>query len=207
MTSILAIGIVVFASAHIDDLFVIAAFFADKKLKRTWVVAGLVIGTAILVAVSAAAAQLAVDFEEEWVALLGLVPLLLGVRRLIAMRKGGDDDDVEASRKRLEGHMGGKFFRWQVLAIAAVAVTNGADDLGLYIPLFASSIKEITSYAAIFLVMSVVWCGIAYLFVHNPLLGKPLRRYGHVMLPFVLIGVGLFILWGAVPLLTGAEAD
>jgi cadmium resistance protein CadD (predicted permease) len=207
MLETLGIGIVVFAFAHIDDLFVIAAFFADKKLKRIWVVLGQVIGTAGLVAVSAAAAQLAVDMEQEWVALVGFVPLLLGVRKLIVLRRAREDDDVEGSRKQLEGHIAGRRLRAQVLAIAAVAISNGADDLGLYIPLFASSVKEITSYAGIFLVMSTVWCGIAYLLVHNPLLGKPLRRYGHRMLPFVLIGVGLFVLWDALPLLTGAEAD
>ena len=209
MLEIIGIGIVVFASAHVDDLFVIAAFFADKKLKRIWVVLGQATGTAVLVAVSAAAAQLTVDMEEEWVALVGFVPLLLGVRKLLVLRKDreGHDGDVEGSRKRLERHMTRTFLRAQVLAITAVAISNGADDLGLYIPLFASSVKEITSYAGIFLVMSTVWCGIAYLFVHNPLLGKPLRRYGHAMLPFVLIGVGLFVLCDALPLVKSAHAD
>ena len=209
MLETIGIGIVVFVSAHIDDLFVIAAFFADKQLKRIWVVLGQVAGTAVLVAVSAAAAQLAVDMKEEWVALAGFVPLLLGVRKLIVLLRGreDDDDDVEGSRNRLERHMAGKFLRAQVLAITAVAISNGADDLGLYLPLFASSLKEITSYAGIFLVMSTVWCGIAYLLVHNPFLGKPLRRYGHGILPFVLIGVGLFVLWDALPLVTGADAD
>ena len=207
MIEIVGIGVVVFASAHIDDLFVIAAFFADRKLKRIWVVSGQVAGTAVLVTVSAVAAQLAVDMDGKWVALVGFVPLLLGVRKLIALRKGREDDDVEGSRKRLQGHMAGKLLRAQVLAITAIAISNGADDLGLYIPLFASSLAQLTSYAAIFLVMSAVWCGIAYLFVHNPLLGRPLRRYGHAMLPFVLICVGLFVLRDALPLVTGGDAE
>ena len=94
MLETIGIGIVVFVSAHIDDLFVIAAFFADKKLKRSWVVLGQVTGTAVLVAVSAAAAQLAVDMEEEWVALVGFVPLLLGVRKLIVLLKGADEGEA-----------------------------------------------------------------------------------------------------------------
>ena len=55
--------------------------------------------------------------------------------------------------------------------------------------------------------MSIVWCGIAYLSAHNPLLGKPLRRYGHGDAAVRAYGVGLFVLWGALPLVTGADAD
>jgi cadmium resistance protein CadD (predicted permease) len=36
------IGIVVFATANIDDLFVLAAFFADKKMRPFSIVVGTV---------------------------------------------------------------------------------------------------------------------------------------------------------------------
>jgi cadmium resistance protein CadD (predicted permease) len=36
-----------------------------------------------------------------------------------------------------------------------------------------------------------------YRLVNNRWIGDPIRRYGHVLLPFVLIALGLFILSGA----------
>ena len=109
MIEIVGIGVVVFASAHIDDLFVIAAFFADRKLKRIWVVSGQVAGTAVLVTVSAVAAQLAVDMDGKWVALVGFVPLLLGALLAIvvgaeafrARRRSNQRDDVRAEAAAL----------------------------------------------------------------------------------------------------------
>jgi len=52
-------------------------------------------------------------------------------------------------------------------------------------------------YAGIFLVMTVFWCVLGYLLVNNRWLGETIRRHGHRGLPFVLIGLGLYILLGA----------
>ena len=51
--------------------------------------------------------------------------------------------------------------------------------------------------------MTLAWCLAAWLLVDNPTLGKPARLYGHRALPFVLIGLGGFILYtsGAIDLL------
>jgi cadmium resistance protein CadD (predicted permease) len=46
----------------------------------------------------------------------------------------------------------------------------------------------------VFSVMAALWCWLGYLLVKLPWIGDPLRRYGHRMLPFVLIGLGLYIL-------------
>ena len=48
--------------------------------------------------------------------------------------------------------------------------------------------------------MTAVWCALGYVAVNNPLIGTHVRRYGHRVLPFVLIALGLYILSGAVSL-------
>ncbi len=45
--------------------------------------------------------------------------------------------------------------------------------------------------------MTGVWCGAGYALVHNRWIGERVRRYGHAALPFVLIALGFYILWGA----------
>lgn len=47
------------------------------------------------------------------------------------------------------------------------------------------------------MVMTVVWCWLGHKLVNNRLLGEHVRRYGHVALPFVLVALGIHILWGA----------
>jgi cadmium resistance protein CadD (predicted permease) len=49
-------------------------------------------------------------------------------------------------------------------------------------------------YAAVFAVMTAVWCAAGYWLVHHPIVGARIRQYGHIALPFVLIMLGSHIL-------------
>lgn len=59
MLETLLVGIALFASTNIDDVFLTMAFFADPGLRPRAIVAGKYAGIAVLVAASAAAAACA----------------------------------------------------------------------------------------------------------------------------------------------------
>ena len=99
----LGIGIVVFASTNIDDLFLLAAFFADPRLRHRSIVVGQYVGIGALVLVSALAALLALALPAGWVALLGVVPLFLGLSRLRALR---GETLGDGSRQQRASHPG-----------------------------------------------------------------------------------------------------
>jgi cadmium resistance protein CadD (predicted permease) len=40
-----------------------------------------------------------------------------------------------------------------------------------------------------------VWCAIAYVLTLHPALANLISHYGHKVVPFVLIGLGIFILF------------
>jgi cadmium resistance protein CadD (predicted permease) len=199
----ISVGMVVFASTNIDDIFLLAAFFADRRLAQRAVIIGQFVGIGALVLVSVIAAWLAVAVPEGWLSLLGLAPLLLGVAKLLALRQADARATHEAEEHRLQDteHLAARRLHSQMLAIAAVTIANGGDNLGVYIPLFATTPRAIPMYAAVFAVMTALWCVLGALLVHNPLVGSVIRRYGHVALPFVLIALGLYILAGAAVLL------
>lgn len=193
----IGLATVVYASTNIDDLLILAVFFADPRVHVAAVVTGRYLGLAALVLASGAVAVLALAVPAHWVALLGLVPLALGLRLLPALWRGdgtdAEDDEARAAAQIPPRHG----FAGQALAVAGVTLANGGDNLGVYIPLFAASPSAIVGYTAVFAVMTIVWCGLGYLAVNNPLIGATLRRYGHVILPVVLILLGLYILSGA----------
>ena len=85
----------------------------------------------------------------------------------------------------------------QSLTVAGVTLANGGDNLGVYIPLFATAPQAIGTCVAVFAVMTALWCALGYLMVNNPWIGDRIRRHGHVLLPPVLIALGLYILSGA----------
>jgi len=199
----LGIGIVVFASTNIDDMLLLAAFFADPRLRRRSIVAGQYLGIGALVLASASAALLALALPDGWVALLGVVPLLLGLSKLPALRTGtiGGGGGSEERRLQDQEHNAERGLRSQALAVASVTVANGGDNIGVYVPLFATALDAIAIYALTFAVMTGVWCALGYLLVNNRILGGTIRRYGHVALPIVLIALGVYILSGALVLL------
>jgi cadmium resistance protein CadD (predicted permease) len=166
----------------------LVAFFADRRLAAPRIVAGQLLGIGVLVLVSASAALTALVIPREWIALMGLAPLGLGIRLLLKKEAGAEEvrEPAEAGS--------------QSLAVAAVTIANGGDNLGVYIPVFATNLAQVPIYAIVFAVMTLVWCWLARGMTGWPWVGPAVRRYGHVVLPFVLIGLGLYILRGALPL-------
>lgn len=198
----MVIAVAVYASTNIDDLLILAVFFADPQVRVGAVVAGRFLGLAVLVLASAAAALLAMAVPGEWIALLGLVPLALGLRLLPALfGKGGDADEQTAETFAGAHQPARRGFITQSLTVAGVTLANGGDNLGVYIPLFATAPQDIVTYVAVFAVMTAAWCALGYLVVNNPLIGNRIRRHGHVLLPVVLIVLGLYILSDAVELM------
>ncbi len=202
LVSDLGTAIVVFVSTNIDDIFLLTAFFADPRFRSRSVVAGQYAGIAALVIASALAALLALVFPDGWVALLGIVPLYLGFQKLLALRQaaGGDEGDSDECHIASQEQAGERGLLSQVLAVASVTVANGGDNLGAYIPLFATNLDALVSYSLTFVVMTGIWCALGYWLVNNRILGG-VRRYGHVLLPVVLIALGIYILSGALVLL------
>jgi cadmium resistance protein CadD (predicted permease) len=200
VASAIAIAVAVYASTNVDDLLVLAVFFANPRVHVGAVIAGRYLGLAALVIGSAGAALLALAIPARWIALLGFVPLLLGLRLLPGLLRGAGCDAADAEPGAAPtGHEHG--FMPQTMAVAGVTLANGGDNFGVYIPLFAAAPGAIPTQVGVFAVMTAVWCALGYFVVNNPLLGAYIRRYGDVLLPAVLIPLGLYILSGAMPLL------
>jgi cadmium resistance protein CadD (predicted permease) len=198
--SAIAIAVAVYASTNVDDLLILAVFFANPGVRVSAVIAGRYVGLAALVIGSAGAALLALAIPSEWIALLGFVPLFLGIRLLPGLLRGGERDDADAAPGALAATQRQGFMP-QTMTVAGVTLANGGDNFGVYIPFFAAAPAAIPAYIAVFALMTAAWCALGYFVVNNPLLGAHIRRYGEVLLPAVLIPLGLYILSGAMPLL------
>jgi cadmium resistance protein CadD (predicted permease) len=179
----LALGAVVFASTNVDDLVVLLGFFSDPRFTARQVVTGQIVGIAALTAASLACSIATLALPAAYVGLLGFAPLALGLWKLVQLRRAESaDSPSEPSRTN-------------VLAVAAVTIANGGDNIAVYVPLFATRRPwEMALLGGTFLGMTVLWCAIAHRLVHHPALGKPIRRYGQVLLPIVLILLGAIIL-------------
>jgi cadmium resistance transport/sequestration family protein len=189
--SLLGIGAAAFAATDIDDMFVLMAFFATRRYFTPHIVFGQFLGIGTLIAISLAGSLVALVIPRNFLGLMGLLPIALGIKELLELRKGEEDDDEEP-KPRFQT----KAAYLSFLGVAMVTIANGGDNIGIYTPLFAinNEISQLVMFVFIFLALTAVWCGLAYYLVNHSFLAGQIRRIGRFILPFVLIGLGIFIM-------------
>jgi cadmium resistance protein CadD (predicted permease) len=180
-----------FAVTNVDDLVVLALFF-DRAEGHRWATANVVLGQylgfAAILAVSVLGALGTRLLPEPAIPYLGLLPLGLGLRAAWRTWRGRPPpEDEEAPRTRGAGPA--------ALSVAAVTLANGGDNIGVYVPVFATAgTAALTVFAVVFLVLVAVWCALGWFFATRPVIARALSRWGHLLLPGVLIVIGLLIL-------------
>jgi len=198
-------GVAAFAATNFDDLFLLMLWFSrarDDPRAERMIIAGQYLGFSVLVLVSVVGYVGALLIPREYVGLLGILPIILGVRGLLALRRRTIEEaeplDAEDRRGKVPDFLRSRLFRWldpQAAAVAVVTVANGSDNLAVYPPLFAAGgVARMIVMILVLLVMVGVWCFIADRLAEHPVTAAPLRKYGPVVMPFVLIGIGLLIL-------------
>ena len=81
------------------------------------------------------------------------------------------------------------------LGIAGITVANGGDNIGVYVPAFAvAGARDRAVAAVVFLVLVLVWCLVGRFVANRPLVARALARWGHLLLPVVLVVLGVVIL-------------
>jgi cadmium resistance protein CadD (predicted permease) len=181
-------AVAVFVVTNVDDLLLLALFFARAGARRSavWrVVGGQYLGFAAILAVTVVGALGAGLLPAPVVAYLGLVPLALGLRAAWRVRQESADDagpDAEPDEPT-------------VTAVAAVTIANGGDNIGVYVPLLSTAgARGIVAYGAVFLALTGVWCVAGRLLATRRPVARALARHGRLVLPVVLIALGVVIL-------------
>ena len=196
----LALAVVVFATTNVDDLLLLTAYFADRTTHPMSVIFGQAVGIGLLTLGSALAAWFALKLPSGLLSFLGLAPLILGIRGLLALWKarGFQRSNPDDSTRQLitESSVRRRIYS-QWVSVALITLANGGDNLGVYIPLFSRSFQWLPLYLTTFAFMTGVWCLFSYWLVHHRIWGAYIRRYGHVALPIVLLMLGVSILSGA----------
>lgn len=128
----MGLAAVVFASTNVDDFFLLLAFFSERRSDKWKIVAGQVLGVAALVALSMALACGLVLVAHRWIGLLGVVPILIGIRDIFRLQNPAN---VGNSEQPADTATAGSR---STLAIAGITIANGADNIGFYVPLFAT---------------------------------------------------------------------
>lgn len=189
--TLFGIGITAFIASNIDDTLILIFLFSSLSFQTRHIFIGQFLGIAVLIMISAVGSLIALVLPPYLVALMGLIPIAIGIKRLFELQ--GRDQITRKNKIFQDNKMKGFI---SLLTVSGITISNGGDDIGVFTPLFAkyNTVGEVTTLVTIFMAMTLVWCIFTYYLVKHPLIGTRVQRFGRTITPFVLIGLGLYIL-------------
>ncbi|PFR46428.1 cadmium resistance transporter [Bacillus cereus] len=196
MVTTIISSVVAFTTTNIDDIFILLVLFSQvkigeedrtfqgkTKMKELYIVIGQYLGFSVIIFLSIIGSLSSFFIPISWIGLLGSVPIYMGVKGLLSHRSNKYNEVID--------NASGSLFK-----VAAITLANGADNISIYIPMFASQTLEANIVTLIiFFSMIAIWCFISYRLIRAHILAKELEKNCHIIVPIVLIGLGIFILF------------
>ncbi|MDJ1476079.1 cadmium resistance transporter [Bacillus sp. LS15-K4] len=188
-----------FTSTNIDDIFILLVLFSQvktrvikkedravrekTKMQELYIVVGQYLGFSVIIFLSIIGSLSSFFIPVSWIGLLGFVPIYMGVKGLLSLRSYKSNEVIDNASS-------------SIFKVASITLANGADNMSIYIPMFASQTAEANVVTLIiFFSMIAIWCFISYKLLRAPILAKVLERNCHIIVPIVLIVLGIFILF------------
>jgi cadmium resistance protein CadD (predicted permease) len=177
-----------FAATNIDDAVVLVVLNVASQAggvpKRWQIWAGQYLGFSVIVLVAFLAALGLRVVPVEWVGLMGLIPLLLGIRGLLNLiRTRRDSDQVPP------------VMATGLLSLFAITVSNGGDNIALYTPVFRIiGVADAALTLAVFAVCTALWCLAGQLAVSHQRVVEVLQRSSRSLVPVVFVVLGFYII-------------
>lgn len=208
LIEIVKIAVATGIATTFDDNIYLTGFFSEvnRTFRPVHVVVGELVGFTALVSVSLLGFLLGLIIPPIYIGLLGMLPILIGVRNLLTLNR--DNERETADRKvnlrrnaRFHGFasrrlsLGQVFSDRQTYKVSAVTISNGGNNLGIYIPLFANStVAQLAVIIPICYLIVCTWLFLSYNLTRQPGIAVVLSRYASKLFPFVLMWLGLRII-------------
>jgi cadmium resistance protein CadD (predicted permease) len=180
---------VLFAATNVDDIVVLTALNISSSTGgrplRWQIWAGQYAGCTVLVGVSLAAAAGLAVVPERWLWPLGLLPLGLGLGKL-----------VTTLRARRSGRSASPAMVTGLTGVTGLTIANGGDNVSAYIPVFrTSSAAAVAVIIAVFAAGVAVYCLAGSRFAAHRGVTQAVQRWGEWAVPVVFILIGCYIFY------------
>ena len=211
--SALQIALAAGLATTFDDTLYLTGFFGevDRSFRPRHVVVGELLGFTVLLAISLIGYAIGLALSKSVVGLLGILPILIGINNLweLLREQGKPDPEQEGGRTSFRksqsrispGFPSRRLTLWELLRdrqtydVALVSISNGSNNLSIYVPLFASlSLAKILVVVPVLYGFIIIWLSLAYALTRLPGISLVLNRYARIFFPFILIWLGFRIL-------------
>lgn len=181
-------AIFTFIATSIDYFFILLILFAIDRYRHkvSGILLGEYLGTSVLIGVSLLAAYGVRSIPQPWiVGLLGLIPIGLGIKMIFKREEEEAEEVLESAEK----------YKGVVMSLTFLTIASGGDNLGIYIPLFASlnSMDTLMTVSVLFISTAVLNL-VCYKIAGIREIGEIVERYERILVPVIFIGIGLMVL-------------
>ncbi len=195
LVTAISTGVVAFSATNIDDIVILLIFFSqvNNNFRPQHIVMGQYLGFTVLVILSLPGFFGGLILPTNLIGLLGLLPIAIGISSLVNWEEDVVEEIVPASAQ-VEAATTTSFLSPETYTVASITIANGSDNISVYVPLFANSnLESLLVIIGLFFLLLGIWCYLAYKLTHQKTIANFLTSYGNYIVPFVLLGLGAFI--------------
>jgi cadmium resistance protein CadD (predicted permease) len=116
---------------------------------------------------------------HPWIHYLGFLPIAIGLKELLTRRSEAAGDNTQT---------------YGLLSIALITLSNGADNVGVYIPFFVLNRGQLPEILFTYAALVAVWCAAGRFLGNHPAVLRIVDQWGHRITPFLFVGLGIYIL-------------
>ena len=183
-------SIILYSGTAVDLLIILMLFFAKRKSRKDIIniYLGQFLGSVSLILLSLLFAFV-LDYipSKEILGLLGLIPILLGLKVLLL----GDSDGEAIAKEGLRKDNKNLIFLVAMITFASC----GADHIGVFVPYFTTlNLANLIVALLTFLVMIYLLVFSAQKLAQVPSVGETLEKYSRWFIAVVYLGLGIYIL-------------
>lgn len=183
-------SIILYSGTAVDLLIILMLFFAKRKSRKDIIniYLGQFLGSVSLILLSLLFAFV-LDYipSKEILGLLGLIPILLGLKVLLL----GDSDGEAIAKEGLRKDNKNLIFLVAMITFASC----GADNIGVFVPYFTTlNLANLIVALLTFLVMIYLLVFSAKKLAQVPSVGETLEKYSRWFIAVVYLGLGMYIL-------------
>ncbi|HBD72556.1 MAG TPA: cadmium transporter [Streptococcus sp.] len=183
-------SIILYSGTAVDLLIILMLFFAKRKSRKDIIniYLGQFLGSVSLILLSLLFAFV-LDYipSKEILGLLGLIPILLGLKVLLL----GDSDGEAIAKEGLRKDNKNLIFLVAMITFASC----GADNIGVFVPYFTTlNLANLIVALLTFLVMIYLLVFSAQKLAQVPSVGETLEKYSRWFIAVVYLGLGMYIL-------------
>ena len=178
-----------FVATNMDNLLILVVLLGANSRRKSAVLLGFICSAIAVISISALGVAVGSMLGANLIGYLGVVPLLLGIYMLYQSRRGRhtDEDRAETVPNSTEPKI------W--LSTFVLMFSNSGDSVAVFLPLLAESRRSsLLIMVSCYLTMAVLWAGLAYMISGQRDLARRIEHRAEKIVPWIMIGVGIYIL-------------